>query len=80
MNIWANPYWSFFPHDRPLFTISMSIGRVRKSNTPEERDRYLKVFQGEYDRHLSFINQCTELQRLINPNTISLLNQFKLLG
>ncbi|MEY2975998.1 MAG: response regulator [Prochlorotrichaceae cyanobacterium] len=64
----------------PLSNINMSIELLRKAETQEERDRYLKIFQEEYNRELALINQYSELKKLMSPETIQLMNQFKLLG
>jgi two-component system, OmpR family, alkaline phosphatase synthesis response regulator PhoP len=63
----------------PLSNINMAIQLLEQSDSEENRNRYMKVLREECARELMLINQITQLQELISPDSLKLLHQFKLL-
>lgn len=62
----------------PLSSINMSITLLKQAKSQQERDRYLQIFQDEYNRELSLLNQFSELQKLLTPETLQLMQQFQM--
>lgn len=62
----------------PLSSINMSITLLKQAKSQQERDRYLQIFQDEYNRELALLNQFSELQKLLTPETLQLMQQFQM--
>jgi len=64
---------------RPLSNIKLAIEMLEKEGDRIHRERYLDVLRSEFDREITLLKQISELQKLLTPDNINLLNQFHLL-
>jgi two-component system alkaline phosphatase synthesis response regulator PhoP len=63
----------------PLSNINVAIKMLEKSQSKEEQERYLNILREECYREMLLLNQMTQLQELISPSNLKLLNKFQLL-
>lgn len=63
----------------PLSNINMAVRMLERASSDQERDRYLTILKEECAREIALLNQITQLQELITPGNIKLLQQFQLL-
>lgn len=63
----------------PLSNINMAVRMLERASSEQERDRYLMILKEECAREIALLNQMTQLQELITPGNIKLLQQFQLL-
>ena len=64
---------------KPLSNINMAIHMLKKATTDSQRDRYIEILKQEFACEIALINQVSELQQVLTPETVKLLSQFKLL-
>lgn len=64
---------------KPLSNINMAIHMLKNGTTEAQRSRYLNILKQEFGREIALINQVSELQQVLTPETVKLLSQFKLL-
>ncbi|GBE92238.1 response regulator [Nostoc cycadae] len=63
----------------PLSNINMAVYMLRQVQSDNERDRYLKILQEEYDREIMLLNEMKNLQALLTPENAKILQKFNLL-
>ncbi|WP_322746067.1 hypothetical protein [Nostoc sp. LEGE 06077] len=63
----------------PLSNINMAVYMLRQVQSDNERDRYLKILQEEYDREIILLNEMKNLQALLTPENAKILQKFNLL-
>lgn len=64
----------------PLTNIKLVLELFEQSPISKiQRDRYLKILQEELDYQVDLLDALNQLQRLLTPDNILLLNQFGLL-
>ncbi|BAY14550.1 putative diguanylate phosphodiesterase [Anabaenopsis circularis NIES-21] len=63
----------------PLSNINMAVYMLRQVQSDNERDRYLKILQEEYDREIMLLNEIKNLQALLTPENAKILQKFNLL-
>lgn len=63
----------------PVSNINMALAMLAQAQTPEGRDRYLKVIQEECQREMQLLNEISELRTLLTPEKAAILQRFKLL-
>lgn len=63
----------------PLSNINLAIQLLASSEDEAVRDRYLKILREECSREIMLLNQMSQLQDLMSPKNLKLLNQFKLI-
>ncbi|MFB2837030.1 response regulator [Floridanema evergladense] len=61
----------------PLSNITMAIQMLKLAPTEKARAQYLKILQQECAREISIINQLTDLQEILVPENVKLLQCFK---
>ncbi|NES94227.1 MAG: response regulator, partial [Desertifilum sp. SIO1I2] len=64
---------------QPLSNINLAIHMLREAPPGAQRDRYLEILQKEFAREIALLNQVSELQQFLTPESVKLLSQFKLL-
>ncbi|MBD2120845.1 ATP-binding protein [Trichocoleus sp. FACHB-262] len=66
LNLLKDDFLSTVSHElrTPLANIKMASQLLQIASTPEQREKYLKVLQGECDREAALINDLLDLQRL----------------
>jgi two-component system alkaline phosphatase synthesis response regulator PhoP len=60
----------------PLSNINVAIKMLEKSQSKEEQERYLNILREECYREMLLLTQMTQLQELISPSNLKLLNKF----
>lgn len=63
----------------PLSNINIAIQLLANSQDEEGRTRYLKILREECAKEIVMLNQMAQLQDLMFPQNLKLLNQFKLI-
>ncbi|MEY3298625.1 MAG: hypothetical protein RLZZ597_1885 [Cyanobacteriota bacterium] len=63
----------------PLSNINIAIQLLANSQDDEVRKRYLHILKEECSREILMLNQMAQLQDLLSPQNLKLLNQFKIL-
>lgn len=63
----------------PLSNINMAIQMLERSTSSEERERYLSILREECAREILLLNQMAQLQELISPSNVKIMQQFRLL-
>ena len=63
----------------PLSNINIAIQLLANSQDEEVRNRYLKILREECAKEILMLNQMAQLQDLMSPQNLKLLNQFKLI-
>ncbi|QQE64228.1 hypothetical protein GFS31_09080 [Leptolyngbya sp. BL0902] len=63
----------------PLSNINIAIQLLASSQEESARQRYLKVLREECSKEIMMLNQMAQLQDLMSPQNLKLLNQFKLI-
>jgi len=61
----------------PLSNITMAIQMLKLAPTEEARAHYLKILQQECAREIAIINQLSDLQAILVPENVKLLQRFK---
>lgn len=64
---------------QPLSNINLAIHMLKEAPPGPQRDRYLTILQKEFAREIALLNQVSELQQFLTPESVKLLSQFKLL-
>ncbi|MGK7900102.1 MAG: response regulator [Hormoscilla sp.] len=64
---------------QPLSNINMALHMLKSAPEGSQRQQYLDILQKEFSREISLINQVSELQQFLTPESVKLLSQFKLL-
>ncbi|MBD2312317.1 response regulator [Desertifilum sp. FACHB-1129] len=64
---------------QPLSNINLAIHMLKEAPPGAQRDRYLEILQKEFAREIALLNQVSELQQFLTPESVKLLSQFKLL-
>ncbi|OCQ95723.1 response regulator receiver protein [Nostoc sp. MBR 210] len=63
----------------PLSNINMAVHMLKQAQSDNDRDRYLKILQEEYDREIMLLNEMKNLQALLTPENAKILQKFNLL-
>ena len=63
----------------PLSNINIAIQLLASSDDEVVRARYLAILREECSKEIMMLNQMAQLQDLMSPKNLKLLNQFKLL-
>ncbi|ALF54965.1 response regulator receiver protein [Nostoc piscinale CENA21] len=63
----------------PLSNINMAVHMLKQVQSDNDRDRYLKILQEEYDREIMLLNEMKNLQALLTPENAKILQKFNLL-
>ncbi|MBD2493816.1 response regulator transcription factor [Nostoc sp. FACHB-280] len=63
----------------PLSNINMAVHMLKQVQSENDRDRYLKILQEEYDREIMLLNEMKNLQALLTPENAKILQKFNLL-
>ena len=61
----------------PLSNITMAIQMLKLAPTEQLRANYLKILQQECAREIAIINQLSNLQEILVPENVKLLQRFK---
>lgn len=64
---------------QPLSNINMAIHMLKNTPAEAQRNHYLSILQEEFSNEIALINQVSELQNLLTPENIRLLQHFDLL-
>ncbi|MEL6139021.1 MAG: response regulator [Cyanobacteria bacterium J06628_6] len=64
----------------PLSNINMAIQMLQKTESLDERERYLRVLKEEYAREITLLSQVDNLRSLLTPDNAKLLQSFNLLN
>lgn len=64
---------------QPLSNINMALHMLKSAPSGPQREQYLDILQKEFAREIALINQVSELQQFLTPESVKLLSQFKLL-
>lgn len=64
---------------QPLSNINMALIMLKEAPSGPQREQYLEILQKEFSREIALINQVSELQQFLTPESVKLLSQFKLL-
>jgi DNA-binding response OmpR family regulator len=64
---------------RPLANINLALHLIKEAQSDLQRRRYLEILQEEFSQEITLLNQVSELQQLLTPENIKLLQQFNLL-
>jgi len=64
---------------QPLSNINMALHMLKAAPDGQQREQYLDILQKEFSREIALLNQVSELQQLLTPESVKLLSQFKLL-
>lgn len=64
---------------QPLSNINMALYMLKEAPGGPQREQYLDILQKEFSREIALINQVSELQQFLTPESVKLLSQFKLL-
>ncbi|MEH1946351.1 MAG: response regulator [Nostoc sp.] len=64
----------------PLSNINMAIYMLKKAQSDVERDRYLSILQQEYAREMMLLNEMKNLQTLLTPENVKILQNFNVLN
>ncbi|MBD2775601.1 response regulator transcription factor [Iningainema tapete] len=64
----------------PLSNINMSIYMLKKAQSDVERDRYLSILQQEYAREIVLLNEMKNLQTLLTPENVKIMQKLNLLN
>jgi len=64
---------------RPMSNINIALKMLSDRDTPETRERYVKILQEEFTRELGLLDRVSEMKKLLTPENVSLLRQFNML-
>ncbi|MGD1901680.1 MAG: response regulator [Geitlerinemataceae cyanobacterium] len=64
---------------RPMSNINVALKMLSDRDTPETRERYVKILQEEFARELGLLDRVSEMKKLLTPENVSLLRQFNML-
>jgi two-component system, OmpR family, alkaline phosphatase synthesis response regulator PhoP len=63
----------------PISNINLAIKMLQDAESEEKRERYLMVLHQECSKEISLINEISELQNLLTPENVTILQKFNLL-
>lgn len=64
---------------KPLANINLALHLLKETQSDVQRNRYLEILREEFSHEIDLLNQVADLQQLLTPENIKLLQQFNLL-
>jgi DNA-binding response OmpR family regulator len=64
---------------QPLSSITMVLHMLQNANSEMQREHYVSILKEEFYKEIALINQISDLQTLLTPENIRLLQNFNLL-
>jgi DNA-binding response OmpR family regulator len=64
----------------PLSNINLALHMLQRSESDEERSRYLNILREEYAREMRLLSEMDQLQALLPYSNIAVLKKFNLLS
>ena len=59
--------------------INLAVKMLRKAETKDKQEVYLQILEEECDKEITLLNEMKELQKILTPKNIKILQQFGLL-
>ncbi|MBW4521867.1 MAG: response regulator [Scytolyngbya sp. HA4215-MV1] len=64
---------------QPLSSITMVLHMLQNASSEVQREHYISILKEEFSKEIALINQVSDLQSLLTPENIRLLQNFNLL-